>query len=122
MIKLALLYLTILASLVFTLVPSGYKYGFPLSDMIVSLEYYIYSIYEFIVIIILTGVIASDAIKYRFALWVFFGLMVADLIDWIICYNEIWFNVGQILVSMNILKSIIFGIIILNELWKQRTS
>jgi hypothetical protein len=98
----------------FTLVPSGHQARFAFSDMVISREYWIYSVYEFGIIILLTGVIANEATEYKRELQIFFGLMVADMFDWIICYNEAWFHIGTFPISMNILKCLIFGLTILN--------
>lgn len=115
MSKLLLLYSTIVISLVFMLIPNNdVTVGYPFSSMVVSLEYYIYSIFEKIVLIVLAYVIACEETEYRGAVQVFFWLMVADLADLLLCYNSIWFHVESFPVSMNIMKSLIFGLVIFN--------
>lgn len=123
MSKLLLLYSTIVVSLVFLLVPNNdVAVGFLLSDMTVSVEYYIYSIFEKCVMIILAYIIANEAQEYEQAIWIFFWLMVADLVDYLIGYNSVWFYIQRVPISMNVFKSAIFGLVIIRELWKQRTS
>lgn len=122
MSKLILLYLTFIVAVLFVLVPSNnIVVKFPLSDMTVSLEYYIYSIFERSILIVLCYIIASEATEYRSAIWIFFCLVVVDLVDFLLCYNSVWFYLGIVPVSMNIVKSFVFGGVILNEAWKKYT-
>ena len=93
--------------------------GYPFSDRIVSVEYYIYSVFEKCVMIILSYIIAREATEYQEALSIFFWLMVFDLLDLILTYNSIWFSIGDFPVSMNIVKAILFGSVIANEGWKK---
>lgn len=122
MSKLLLLYSTILVSLVFLLVPDNdVTMGFPLSKMEVSIEYYIYSMFEKFVLIILAYIIANESTEYKQAIWVFFWLMVADAVDYGLSYSAVWFTIGNFPVSMNILKAVIFGAIIIREGWMKFT-
>lgn len=122
MSKLLLLYSTILVSLVFLLVPANdVTMGFLFSDMMVTVEYYIFSIFEKFVLIILAYIIANESTEYRNAVWIFFWLMVADLVDYLLTYSDIWFSIDELPVSMNILKSLIFGVAILHAyIWEKR--
>lgn len=123
MSKLLLLYSTIIVSLVFMVVPDNdITMGYPFSDMVVSVEYYIYSIFEKFVMIILAYIIWKEADKYEQALGIFFWLMVADLTDLMLSYNSIWFHIGTFPISMNILKCITFGLVILHAWTKKHIS
>src|SRR5688572_11926979 len=103
MSKLFLLYSTILVSLVFLLVPDNdIIIGFPFSRMEVSVEYYIYSVFEKCVLIILAYIIANESTEYQNSIWVFFWLMVADLIDYQLSYSAVWFSIGSFPISMNV--------------------
>jgi len=116
MSKLLLLYLTLLVGLFFLIAPEPvhtYDY-FPFSDMRLYPATYIYFICERLVLIVLSGIIANEATEYKPELKVFFFLMCADLVDFLLCYNNIWFHVGSFPMSMNVAKSIIFGLTILN--------
>lgn len=102
--------------LLFMLVPQNdIVMSFPFSTMTVSLEYYIYSIAEKCVLLIFAYIIANEATKYEHTIWVFFWLLCADLVDYLLTYSGIWFYSGGIPVSMNVVKCVIFGLLILNE-------
>lgn len=117
MSKLLLLYSTIVVSLLFLLVPNNdVLVGYPFSDMVVSLDYYIYSIFEKFVLIVLAFVVANEATEHRDALNIFLWLMIADAVDYLLSYSSIWFHIGAFPVSMNVLKSVIFGGVIL-DIW-----
>ena len=119
MSKLLLLYSTILVSLVFLLVPDNdVTVGFPFSSMVVSVEYYIYSMFEKFVLIILAYIIANESTEYKEAIWIFFWLMVVDAVDYGLSYSGVWFTIGTFPISMNILKAVVFGGVILKEGWK----
>ena len=119
--KLLLLYSTLLFGLIFLIIPDWYTpYDFFLfSDMKISGANFIYLVGERSVLIILAYIIVSESKEYDDALWVFFYLMVADLIDFILSYNSLWFSIGNFPVSMNIVKAFVFGGVILNEGWKK---
>lgn len=85
---------------------------FPFSDVQLYLGTHIYFILEKVTAIILSYIIASESKEYKEAVWVFFGLMVCDLIDYMLTYSSIWFTIGSIPVSMNTTKVIIFGLTI----------
>lgn len=114
MSKLILLYLTIVISLLFMLIPDNDKElgFFFIHTGTVSLEYYVYAIFEFVILLILMGIIANEALEYKFELWIFFALIFIDMVDWVLTYNSIWFNLGSFPVSMNTTKCIVFGLTI----------
>lgn len=117
MSKLLLLFTVFLTGILFMFIPdtiAPYDY-FLLSDMKLHFGTYVYFICERLVLIILAYIIASEAVQYRSVVWVFFWLLVADLADFLIIYNEIWFTIGEFPVSMNICKVVIFGLIILRK-------
>lgn len=116
MSKLLLLYATLVVGLIFLITPEPIRtYDFFLfSEMKLYPSTYIYFICERLVLVILAGVIANEATEYRGALWIFFWLMVADVVDFLLNYNSVWFYVQSFPVSMNIMKSLIFGLVIFN--------
>lgn len=124
MSKLFLLYATILIGLVFMIIPNWYTPidFFLLSDTKISGASFVYFIGERSVLIILAYILAIEAKEFQNAMWVFYWLMVADLADFILTYNGIWFSFGHFPISMNILKATIFGFVIVNELWKKTIS
>lgn len=121
MSKLLLLFMIFVIGSVFLFLPrtlAPYDY-FPFSDMQLYFATHVYFIVERLVMIILAFVVVSEASEYRGALWVFFALMCADLLDYVLCYNETWFHLGSVPVSMQVLKVLIFGGVILREWIKQ---
>lgn len=120
MSKLFLLYATFLVTLLFLVVPDNdVTIGYPFSDMRVSLEFYIYSLAEKLGILIFIYIIAKESTAYREAIWIFLWLSVLDLVDFLLNYSEVWFYLDGFPVSMNVVKCVIFGIVILNEIWKK---
>lgn len=119
--KLLLLYLTFLVSFLYIFLPQTVKpYDYFLfSDMSLHFGTYIYFICEKFILILLAYVVASEAVEYRNAIWIFFGLLCADLFDFLLCYSEVWFYLDGIPVSMNVVKALVFGVVILRELWKR---
>lgn len=122
MSKLILLFLILVVRTVFTFVkPTGITMSFPFDDMVVSLEFYIYCLGEKLAFIILANMVAEESVKYRNVLWVFFWLMVADLVDFILIYNNEWALIGKFALTLNNIAAMIFAFVILKELlWEKR--
>lgn len=85
---------------------------FPLYDIKLTFQTYVYFICEHLTFIVLTYIIASEARKYRQALTVFFYLQVLDLVDYLLTYNTTWFKIGSIPITMNSLSFLIFGLFV----------
>lgn len=117
MTKLILLFVTLLTGITFLMFPNSptAESYFPFSDMQLYLKTHVYYIFEKLIMIVLAYIIASESKEYKQAVWVFFGLMVCDLIDYLLTYSSIWFNLGPIPVSMNTTKVFIFGLTIFYE-------
>jgi hypothetical protein len=123
MAKLILLFAALILGLVFNVLPDwdgtfmtpdpfyffNFKYGG------ISYQTYIYMIAEYFIAGIFTWIIAAEETEYRWACQVFFWLVVFDFLDFILSYNSIWFHIGGLPVSMNVLKCFIFGLVILKE-------
>lgn len=120
MSKLILLYLTLIVGLFFLIAPEPiHTYDFFLfSEMKLYSSTYIYFICERMVLVILSWIIYNESTEYRDALFVFFLLMCADVVDFLLCYNSIWFHIGAVPISMNVMKCFIFGIVIL-QTWSR---
>jgi len=89
------------------------KDWFPLYDGIkLTAQFYFYYIFEHLGMIILSYIAAAEERIYQFEAKVFFFLMCAGLVDFILTYNSVWFHVGILPISMNILSTSIFGIVI----------
>lgn len=123
--KLLLLFAVFLLGVVFLVldldtIPIDY---FLFSDIKLPLATHVYFISEKLIVLILSYIIANEAIEYKGALWIFFGLVVVDLFDYCLTYSCVWYTVHissfVIPVSMNTLKVTIFGLAILNE-WRKK--
>lgn len=125
MSKLLLLLLALVFGIVFEVAPKWdgvtymtpdpfLFYAFP-KEQGIAYQTWVYMICEYLITMIFIGIIAQEAKEYRFAIWVFFWLVVIDLGDYLLTYNSIWFKIGWLPVSMNILKVVIFGLVILKE-------
>lgn len=117
MSKLLLLYCTFILGLLFMFIPDKvepYDY-FLFSDMQLYFGTYIYFICEKIVLIVLSYVVVNEATEYRGVIWIFFWLVCADLVDFLLCYGEVWFSLGSVPVSMNVVKAFVFGVVLINE-------
>jgi hypothetical protein len=89
------------------------KDWFPFFDGIkLTAQWYVYYIFEHLGIIILSYLVAVDSKEYRIEVRAFFWLMVANFADFLLCYNTPWFHIGLIPISMNILSTSFFGILI----------
>lgn len=121
--KLILLYATFVVGLLFMVLPETVypKDYFLFSDMKLHFATYIYFICERLVLVVLAYVVASEATKYREAIWIFFFLLCVDVVDFLLTYNSVWFYVRSFPVSMNTTKSIVFGLVIIRELWNRST-
>lgn len=121
MSKLLLFYVTgIVAKMLFLIVPNNdVTVGYLFSDMTVSLEFYIWSLFEKLFLIALAYVVANEATEYREALHIFLWLVIADTADMLLSYNSIWFHIGTLPVSMNTLSVFVFGLVILKE-WTKK--
>lgn len=116
MSKLLLLYLTFVVSMVFLLPIETNTYDwFPFADMKLTIQTYLYFIFERVGLIILAYIIASESKEYRGAIWCFFILIVVDLVDYLMTYNSVWFHLSGFPVSMNVVKCVGFGLVILYE-------
>lgn len=85
---------------------------FPFSSVKLYPKTYIYFIFEKLIVIVLAYMIAADERQFKFETKVFFWLMVADLFDYLLSYGAVWISIG-VPVSMNIVKTLIFGLVIL---------
>jgi hypothetical protein len=88
---------------------------FLFSDMKLYAATHVYFICERIVLIVLAYLIAETERQYLLSVKVFFWLMVADLIDYCLTYNGVWFKLGSVPVSMNTVSASLFGLIIFYE-------
>ena len=113
MSKVLLIFLTFVLGLTYLIAPTTDSMDwFLFSDMKLTLKTHVYFICEKVIVIILAWIIAAESRAYRGVLQVFFWLVVVDLLDYLLSYGSIWFYLWGFPVSMNILKVVIFGIVI----------
>lgn len=122
MSKLMLLFITVLFSTLFLIIPDTTEAidYFPFSEMKLYFKTYLYYAFEKLIVIALAYIIASEETKYKQEVQIFFWLMVADLIDYLLTYSWVWFRVGAFPVSMNVAKAFVFGFVILRTWIRQK--
>lgn len=81
----------------------------------IAYQTYVHMVIEFVITIIITGVLASVVDKFKLSVWTFFALSCADLVDYLLCYNSVWGHIGDIDISMNTTKVFIFSLVIFYE-------
>jgi hypothetical protein len=108
--------------LVFIVIPKTEPIDwFLFSDIKVTLQTHVYFICERLVLVIMAWIIVNESKEYRGALWIFFALIVMDVVDYIVGYNSVWFRFHGFPVSMNTVSAVVFAFVILKE-WKRRLS
>lgn len=126
MSKLILLWLVFVLGLVWLLFPydpnpDNWIAFFPLSDQKLPWQNYVFHACEKLIFVIFSWVILQESDKYRFALWVFFGIQVLRFGDYFLTYNEVWgYPLDGVPLTSTTLGMIVFGLCIVYELWKKR--
>lgn len=128
MTKLILLFVVFLLALSSDLIPSSKEIMEPDPFMFhdfgkyddgkqigIVFKTYSYMITQHLSILAIFFMMAMEEKKYREALWVFFGLNFLDFVDFLLNYNTTWFRFEGIPITMNVVSSVIFGLIILRE-------
>lgn len=94
---------------------------FPLSDQKLTLQMHVWFILNKLTLAILAYIIWIESTDYRTSTKVFFLVTFGKLIDYLVCYNEVWFRIGKIPVTSTTLGLLVFGLVIAWEyLWKDR--
>jgi hypothetical protein len=116
MLKLILLFVALLMGMVFTMLPAGSSViGFPFNESEIRLIDYLYFLMEHVVIIIFSFIIYSEAQTYRQPLKIFMVLMILDMIDFTMTFNNPWFYLEGFAVSMNTVSVMVFGAAIIHS-------
>lgn len=93
---------------------------FLFADQQLSLQMHVWFISNKLVFIILAYIIANESTEYRLALKVFFWIQVLKLIDYLLCYNNVWLRIWDIPFSSTTLGILIFSLFIGYEYaWKK---
>ena len=122
--RLILLWLTLLVSILFLVLPySEERFDwFPASDQKLSLAMHVWFICDKLVMVTFASLILNLSDKYKLALSVFLGVQVLKLGDYLICYNELWGEIqlcGRIVpVTANTVGAIAFTLAMIYEFVK----
>ena len=81
----------------------------------IHLQSWVYFVGQHLGLILLSLILAENATKYRTAFAMFFAVQVADLLDFIITGNKVWFHLRDIPVSMNTVGITLFCVSILKD-------
>lgn len=115
--RLALLFSTLIISVIYLLVPDTEPIDFfPFSDMKTTLEWYVFYLCEHLILIVFALFIYMESDKYKIALFVFLLIQIADTIDFCLTYGFVWFHLDKYPVGFNLIKIVIFMIAIAYEL------
>lgn len=123
MSKLILLGLVMLFGSVFLIVPENnnppvFKL-FPLNRAAaISVQLYVYFIYEHFRIMALCLIVASEARVFHLSCKAFFWLQVVDFFDYMATYNIVWFQLGLLPVSMNLVMPAVFWLVVIYDIIK----
>lgn len=117
MVRLFILLLTLSLSVVFLFFSKTKRIGFPFSDVILSLDTWVWMFSEHLVIVGLSVVLFLQERVYRKAIAVFLGLQLVDTIGWLLFYDD---PLKDWPFTFNEVKIVIFLLAIVNDLWKTR--
>lgn len=121
----AWLFFTLLLGTVHTFFSTGYMAVDPFpfinfgldsngNQVYISYQAYVDRICDYLIWIIWIGLLAYHVPKFlKFGVWAFFSFQVFDLVDYLLFYNSIWTNFVGVALSLNVVKSIVFGFVIL---------
>lgn len=114
--NLILILITLLFSILFLFYsPVQKTVEFPFSDQTLTVETYLYFLFEHLTVLILAIVIFSMATQYQYAYKIFVIIQVIDTVDYVLTYGEPW---NFLPVSWNVIKVFIFSSIVAYEIWK----
>lgn len=105
-----------LSTLVFSVLflfyrPQG-EIGFPFSDTVITIQTWLYFLFEHLILVILAIVIFDLSEKYKLAAFTFIVIQLIDTVDYCLTYGEPWFNS---VVTWNTLKIGLFMTAIVYE-------
>lgn len=93
---------------------------FPFSSKTLHMENYVYFLWEHAVRIVLFHVIHVESRSYQTFFKFMFWWQVIDTIDYLLTYNDIWFNIYYIPASANTVGFFIGALILGFQLWKKK--
>ena len=124
MTKLYLLLALMFFGLLFLVMPYSeetHKY-FLLSEEELTAQTHLWFILQKLTYIIFAWVILTESDRYKFALWVFFGVQVLKFFDYFLSYNIVWFRLEGIPISANTVGLLTFLFAVIYEHNKENGS
>ncbi len=88
--------------------------------MKLTFQTWVYFISESLIKIILAYLLWAEAKKYKFVFFIFLWIQIFDLMDYLLSYNSVWFEIGNGPVSMNTVSIVIFAWAVLREFINER--
>lgn len=121
--RVILLALIMLFGAVFLIVPESNNAPvfrlFPLNRAgEINVQTYMHDVFGHVQLMALSYMVAAESRIYRLSCIAFFWLQVADFLDYLANYNTLWFHLGLLPVSMNLLMPAVFGLVWIYELIK----
>lgn len=111
MVKLLLMWLTlVLGSLFLFYAPEG-KIGFPFDSMVLTTQTYLYFLFEKLIVFVLALVICLQGKEYPTAKITFLVIAIIDIVDYVLFYGNMRFG----MITWNVAKMALFGVSILYE-------
>lgn len=119
MSKALLIFFTLIIGVVFIFTPKGIACSlFPFSDRVLHVESYAYYLWEHAIKIVFAHVVNVSATSYRLFFSAVFWYQVADAVDYLLTYNDVWFKIEWFPVSMNVVGCAVCGSILIFEIWQ----
>lgn len=111
MIRIGFLFLSLLISVVYLLFPNSGAVGFAYSDMVVTIQTWVWMFGEHMAgggIMVAIYVLLTEK-KYTLCSWAFFIIHVVDTVDYMLTYSEPW-GPNQV-ITFNTMKCLIFVLV-----------
>lgn len=113
MIRAWIIFSTLTFSVLFKFYRPVGKVGFPFSQWELNTDTYVYFILQHLSEIAIAGVLLIKDDTPRFLLWLYFGILIVDMIHYLLFYRD----EGM---GFNFVKVLVYGVAILYfSLWKQ---
>lgn len=108
MIRIVILFMSLILSVVYLLFPNTGEVHFPFIDMVITVQMWVWMFAEHVAagsILIAVYVLITEK-KYRLCAWTFFAIHVVDTIDFALTYSEPW-GTNKV-VTFNTMKCVVF--------------
>ena len=116
MIRMVLLWISLLLSLLFMLFPHSGEIAFMFSDIVLSKKQFAHDFFEHLILAVLAVVILSYEPKYRMTVVTFLCIQIADVVDYTLTYGDPWGS--NKVVTFNTMKCTIFALVMFLDFQK----